>query len=134
MPGRFFDSNIVIYSASSDPFKAQTAARLLGEGGVISVQVLNEVANVARRKMGYDWDRTLSFLKTIRSLVDTVNIQLVDHDVAMLIAQRHKLAIYDSMIIAVALRVGCDTLFSEDMHGGLVIDNRLTIVNPFRDA
>ena len=33
------------------------------------------------------------------------------------------------MIAAAALDSGCDTLWSEDMHDGLVIDGRLTVVN-----
>jgi predicted nucleic acid-binding protein len=35
------------------------------------------------------------------------------------------------MIVAAALLAGCDTLYTEDMHPGLVIENRLRIVNPF---
>ena len=133
MPGSFFDSNIVLYSASADAAKVERATVLLGEGGFIRVQVLNEVANVARRKMGYDWQRTLAFLATVRSLVNVADVHLTDHDTARAVAQRHKLSIYDAVIVAVALRIGCDILFSEDMHHGLVVDDRLTIVNPFRD-
>jgi predicted nucleic acid-binding protein len=35
------------------------------------------------------------------------------------------------MIVAAALLAGCDVLYSEDMHDGLVIEERLRIVNPF---
>jgi predicted nucleic acid-binding protein len=52
MPGSFFDTNVLLYVASSDPAKADRAEQLIGAGGVISVQVLNEITNVARRKMG----------------------------------------------------------------------------------
>ena len=52
MPGSFIDTNVLVYLASGDPVKADKAERVLGEvGGVISVQVLNEFVNVARRKM-----------------------------------------------------------------------------------
>ncbi|HYE27795.1 MAG TPA: hypothetical protein VEA61_06130 [Allosphingosinicella sp.] len=45
---------------------------------------------------------------------------------------RYKLAIYDAMLVASALLVECDVLWSEDMHDGLVIEGMLTIRNPFR--
>jgi len=34
--------------------------------------------------------------------------------------------------MAAALRANCDTLYTEDMQHGQVIDNRLTVINPFR--
>jgi predicted nucleic acid-binding protein len=36
------------------------------------------------------------------------------------------------MIVAAASLSACDTLWSEDMHHGLLIDSRLRIANPFR--
>jgi predicted nucleic acid-binding protein len=42
MPGKFFDTNVLIYLASADPVKADVAENLIGQGGTISVQVLNE--------------------------------------------------------------------------------------------
>jgi predicted nucleic acid-binding protein len=35
------------------------------------------------------------------------------------------------MIIASALHAGCDTLWSEDMQDGMVIEESLRIANPF---
>jgi predicted nucleic acid-binding protein len=45
----FFDTNILVYTATSDARKPQ-AVDCLGRGGVVSVQVLNEFVHVARRK------------------------------------------------------------------------------------
>ena len=53
------------------------------------------------------------------------------HDRGLELADRWELSVYDSMIVAAALHAGCDTLYSEDMRHGLVIDGRLTITNPF---
>ena len=61
MPGSFFDSNILLYLASDDAEKADVAERSIAGGGTISVQVLNEIANVARRKMRMDWRETQRF-------------------------------------------------------------------------
>jgi predicted nucleic acid-binding protein len=62
MPVSFFDTNVLVYLASGDPAKADRAEQVVGEGGAISVQVLNELANVARRKMRLSWTDTHAFL------------------------------------------------------------------------
>ena len=69
MPGSFLDSNIVLYLASEDLLKADRAQELVAEGGTISVQVLNEIANISRRKMGLSWAETRNFLLMIRGLL-----------------------------------------------------------------
>ena len=58
MPGSFFDTNVLIYLASNDAAKADRAEAVVREGGAVSVQVLNEIANVARRKMKLSWQET----------------------------------------------------------------------------
>ena len=69
MPGSFFDSNILVYLASGDSTKAGRAQAVLRDGGTISVQVLNEVANVARRKMRMSWQETHDLLCALRGLL-----------------------------------------------------------------
>jgi predicted nucleic acid-binding protein len=69
MPGSFFDTNILIYLASGDTTKADEAEKRLAAGGSISVQVLNEITNVARRKMRLSWPETHAFLTAIRALL-----------------------------------------------------------------
>ena len=131
MPGNFFDTNILVYLAA-DPQKASRVRELIDLGGTISVQVLNEIANVARRKMRYSWERTQSLLAQVRLVLDVTPVTLVIHETGLSLARRYQLSIYDGMIAAAALAGDCDTLWSEDMHDGLVIDGRLTVVNPFR--
>ncbi|MEO5344322.1 MAG: nucleic-acid-binding protein, partial [Gammaproteobacteria bacterium SHHR-1] len=48
------------------------------------------------------------------------------------IASRYSLSHYDSLILAAALEAGCSVVYSEDMQHGQQINNRLTIINPFR--
>lgn len=69
MRTRFFDTTILAYLASADASKANVAQSLLAGGGVISVHVLNELANVSRRKMGLSWPETQAFLSTIRAFM-----------------------------------------------------------------
>ena len=132
MPGSFFDTNVLLYAASGDPAKANRAEQLIGDGGIVSVQVLNEIANVARRKMGLSWAETRAFLAAIRGLLPVRPITTEIHDTGLVLAERYGLSIYDAMIAAAALDAGCDRLWSEDMQDGMVLEDRLRIVNPFR--
>ena len=131
MPGRFLDSNIVLYLASEDPLKADRAQELVAEGGTISVQVLNEIANISRRKMGLSWAETRNFLLMIGGLLKVEPITVEIHDVGISLAERYQLSVYDSMIVSAALSAECDTLLSEDLQDGLLINGRLRVLNPF---
>ena len=134
MPGDFFDTNVLVYIASGRTEKADRAERLVRDGGTVSVQVLNEITNVARRKMRLSWDETGAFLSLIRGLLPVEPVTLITHEAGLALAQRYRLSIYDAMIVASALLADCDRLWSEDMQDGLVIDGRLRIVDPFREA
>lgn len=131
MRGDFFDTNILIYAASSDDLKFARADALLSGGGTISVQVLNEFVNVARKKMALAWPRIHHFLRGVRALIDVRPVDIAIHDRALALADRYGFHIYDALIVAAALEAGSTTLFSEDMHHGLIVDSRLRILNPF---
>ena len=132
MPGSFFDTNVLLYVTSGDPAMADRAEELIHAGGTISVQVLNEIANVARRKMGMSWTETRAFLSMIRLLLTVHAITIDIHETGLRLAERYGLSMYDAMIAASALHADCDTLWSEDMQDGIVLDGGLRIVNPFR--
>ena len=133
MNDAFFDSNVLLYTlAENDPREA-IAARLLAAGGTISVQVLNEFAAVARRKLGLSWPEVAQALDAMRALCPPpLPITLATHEAALGIAGRLGYRFYDSLVIASALEANCATLFSEDMQDGQVVEGRLTIRNPFR--
>jgi predicted nucleic acid-binding protein len=127
----FFDSNTLLYTLSSDLQKAGIAERLLDEGGTISVQVLNEVANVASRKLRMSWEEFGRTLTAIRNLCGPPQPLTVEtHESAVHLAARFHYHVYDSLIIASALASGCNVLYSEDMQHGQQIEG-LTIRNPF---
>jgi predicted nucleic acid-binding protein len=129
--GSFFDTNVLVYAASGDVTKADRAEEIIAEGGSISVQVLNELTNVARRKMGLSWAETRRFLASFRGLLTVHPLTVEVHETGIALAQRYSFSVYDAMIVASALHAGCDILFSEDMQDGMVIENRLRIANPF---
>lgn len=130
MPGSFLDTNVLVYIASADALKARRAEALLSEGGVISVQVLNELANVVRRKMRMSWPETRSFLALLRGLLAVRPLDVATHDLGLELAERYGLSTYDAMIAAAALQAGCETLWSEDLQHGMALRG-LRIVNPF---
>jgi predicted nucleic acid-binding protein len=127
----FFDTTILIYAVSEGDRRAATAETLLATGGVLSVQVLNEFAAVARRKLGMSWAETADALKSIRTLCELPRSLTVEiHESALEIAARYGYQFYDALILASAINAECDVLYSEDMQDGQKI-GELTIRNPF---
>jgi predicted nucleic acid-binding protein len=131
MPGSFFDTNVLVYLASGDAAKADRAEAILADGGAISVQVLNELTNVGRRKMRMSWPEIHAFLSSLRGLLTVHPITVETHEIGLTLAERYTLSTYDALIAASALEADCDRLWSEDMQHGLVVEGRLRIVNPF---
>jgi predicted nucleic acid-binding protein len=128
----FLDSNVLLYLLSRDASKADSAERLLKTRPVISVQVLNEVTHVCRRKLGMAWDEITQFLDLVRSFCKVVPLTEAIHDRGRAMAERHQLSFYDACIAAAAVTAGCRTLFSEDMNDGQIVGEGLMIRNPFR--
>jgi len=132
MAGEFLDSNVLVY-AFTDDARAATAQALLDRGCTISVQGLNEFANVARRKLGKSWREIRDDLAAIRTVCPTVvPIDLDTHEAALRLAERYGFAMFDALMVATALQAGSSTLWSEDMQDGMLIDGKLRIANPFR--
>src|SRR5215475_158482 len=71
MAGEFLDSNILVYAFTTDP-RAAAAQDLLERGGIVSVQGLNEFTNVARRKLGMNWEEVRDALAAIHTLVGAI--------------------------------------------------------------
>ncbi len=96
------------------------------------MQVLNEFANVMRRKLKWDWKQVEASLAVIAELLGearplTVNLRAK----AVGLARDSKLSFYDALIVAAAMEAGCEALCSEDLPHGQQF-SRVTVVNPFR--
>jgi predicted nucleic acid-binding protein len=127
----FFDTNVLLYAASEDPRQAK-ADELLRRGGVISVQVLNEFANVSLIKLRLDWPSIETALtRFCDAFEEIVPLTLATHAAAVGLARDHRVAFYDALIVAAAREAGCDTLFTEDMQDSRRFGD-LAIVNPFK--
>jgi predicted nucleic acid-binding protein len=129
----FFDTNILVYSFL-DVEKRGRALEVLAQGGLISVQVLNEFTHVALKKRRQSWTDIEAALGVIRDWFrDIVPITSATHASAVVLARDHGFAFYDALIVASAIEAGCDTLYSEDMQHARDVSG-LTIVDPFREA
>ena len=126
----FIDSNVVLYLFSSDTVKADRAESLLQSGGLISVQVLNEVASVCLRKLKMTWEDIDAVLETLKSTCEVLPVTLASHEKAVGLAKRFQISLYDANIVATAILCGADTLLSKDMQNGMSMES-VIVVNPF---
>jgi predicted nucleic acid-binding protein len=132
MASAFLDSNVLVYAFSRDE-RAFVARELLQAGLTISVQTLNEFANVARRKLRMNWHEVREALEIIRASCSAIlPLDVATHEEALRLAERYGYPMFDSLIMASALRANSEILWSEDMQHGMVIGGRLRIANPFR--
>ena len=128
----FIDTNVLLYTISSDPRKKKTAMDLCGRGGVVSLNVLNEYANVCRKKFGIkpttiktDVDHLLRKLTLIIPTIATLRHAL---DIGESTGYSH----FDSLMLATALEAECTVFYSEDLQHSQVIEGKLTVIDPFR--
>lgn len=128
----FLDTNILLYLFSADVAKADRAEALLAAGGVVSVQVLNEFASIASRKLKMPWEQIQSVLLDIRSFCKVLPLTLATHESGLALARDYGFSLYDAMVVASALEASCPVLWSEDFQDGLRVNGLLTITNPFK--
>lgn len=128
----FFDTNVLVYVVGQKDERTVTAEALLAEGGIVSVQVLNELASVSRRTLAMSWEEISDALAAIRVLCPSpVPLTINTHDSGIRIAAKYGFQLYDALIAAAALEAECTTLYSEDFQDGQVIEGRLEVRNPF---
>jgi predicted nucleic acid-binding protein len=127
----FFDTSVLLYLLSNDTEKADRVETLLAERGTISVQVLNEFAAVAIRRLKMPMSEVREILYTVRTVCDVKPVTVETHDRALAIVERYGFSLYDSLLIAAALLAGSKKLYCEDLQHGQLIDRQLRIVNPF---
>ncbi len=129
----FIDTNILIYFVKDSTGKAELIDTILlnNSENYISTQVANEFCNVALKKLNFSTGELIFSLENFAQIFNiyTVNISTIKK--ALKIKEKYAYSYYDSVIIASALQTNCSTLYTEDMHHGQIIDNRLTIINPF---
>ena len=131
----FFDTNVLVYVVGHTDERTEKAETLVAGGGLISIQVLNELASVSHRKLGMSWEEVGTALAAIRVLCPAPSpLTTETHEAGLRIAAKYGFSFYDALIAAAALEADCSILYSEDFQDGQVIEGRLTVRNPFISA
>jgi predicted nucleic acid-binding protein len=134
MSGRIFlDTNVLIYAyAAYEPLKKAQALAASNTGERwISTQVLIEFVNVSQRKLKSSWPDVQTTLIELTGNHQVVQTSATTIAKATHLAQRYGFSWFDSLIVAAALECGCETLYSEDLQHGQLIEQTLQVVNPF---
>jgi predicted nucleic acid-binding protein len=128
----FFDTNVLVYIVGQKDERTAKAEALVANGGVVSVQVLNELASVSHRKLGMSWEEIGGALAAVRDLCPSpIPLTLDTHGAGLRLAAKYGFHFYDALIAAAALEAQCTTLYSEDFQDGQLLEGRLTVRNPF---
>jgi len=141
----FLDTNIFIYALTEpkeknkkeDLQKRAVALKLLAKlfnekDIVISVQILNELHFNMLRKFKLDDELVIkSIEENVFAIALVEDLKVQTYTKAFQIRKKYNISYWDSLVVASALESSCSTLYSEDMHNNLVIENSLTIINPF---
>jgi predicted nucleic acid-binding protein len=131
MSKAFIDSNIVLYLLDTDLRKQKLAGKILLANPTLSSQVLTEVANVCKRKFKYSKEEILSLWLDLLNDCQQVPTASPTFQKAIQLVNRYKFQLFDALIVASALEANCTKLYSEVMQHQMVIENQLTIINPF---
>jgi predicted nucleic acid-binding protein len=138
-PG-FIDSNIWLYRFIINPRdadaipKQQIATTITNyQNSLISTQVVNEVCSNLIRKAGFNNAQIQILLEELAQGCEILPVSLETLQFAVKLRDRYLLSFWDSLIVASAVLADAKILYSEDMQDGLIVENTLQIVNPFRD-
>ena len=132
----FVDTNIWLYAfiAGQDPAKHQKAINLIVTTNTIfvSTQVINEVCTNLLHKQNSSEQDIRDFIADFYALYTVIELDQAQLLQASTLREKYLLSYWDGLIIASALRSNTPTLYSEDMYNGLIIEQKLQIVNPFK--
>ncbi len=137
----FIDSNVWLYhlmidstaSSALETRKRTLAINLINDvNGIVSTQVINEVCSVLKRKAAFT---ELQIKQVIESFYNRVAVVELDRQILIHGTQlrtRYGFSFWDGLIVASALSVNADIIYSEDMQDSLLIEGKITIINPLK--
>jgi predicted nucleic acid-binding protein len=129
----FIDSNIIVYLVDNrSKEKTKKAQDFLSPDFFISTQVIAENVNVCLKKLHLNKETTFDFARRVlnrfRILQITEATLLKNFEISI----KYQLSSWDSIIIATAILNSSSIIYSEDMQDGLIVENSVTIINPFK--
>lgn len=133
----FVDTNIWLYSliqTANDSMHEQAMACLCClTRPVISSQVIGEICNNLIKKARISERQLRDMIHGWYLDCEVVAANAAQHQLASRHRESYSMSYWDSLIVAAALDAGCTRLYSEDMQHRQVIEQCLTIFNPFKD-
>lgn len=98
----------------------------------MSTQVINEVCSVLKRKTNLAEEDIYQLIEEFEEQCHVINLTTFILKKASLLRTNYNLSFWDSLIVATALCADVDILYSEDMQHQLIVEEELTIINPFK--
>lgn len=130
----FVDTNIWLYAfiEAQDPEKTRIAKSVLEMPEIaISTQIVNEMCVNLIKKIQFS---EKDIQRLIKSLYKRNTVYELTEDVlraASKIREKHTFSYWDSIVAASALDCDAEYLITEDMQDRFILEDRLTIINPF---
>jgi predicted nucleic acid-binding protein len=132
-PRVFIDSNIIVYLVDNrSKEKTKKAQDFLSPDFFISTQVITENVNVCLKKLHLNKETTFDFARRILNRFRILQITEATLLKSFEISIKYQLSSWDSIIIATAILNSCSIIYSEVMQDGLIVENSVTIINPFK--
>ncbi|MCA4896805.1 MAG: PIN domain-containing protein [Cytophagales bacterium] len=129
----FIDSNIIVYLVDNrSKEKTKKAQDFLSPDFFISTQVITENVNVCLKKLHLNKETTFDFARRILNRFRILQITEATLLKSFEISIKYQLSSWDSIITATAILNNCSIIYSEDMQDGLIVENSVTIINPFK--
>ena len=133
---KFIDTNVLVYFVDGRNQAKQSIARTVIADAignpeyVMSLQVLNEFANVSLKKLGMTEDEVRQYIEAFQHM-RIVFPQSGWTVRALEIRKQYGLQFYDSLLLAAAEASGCDEFWTEDLNDGQMYCG-IKAVNPFK--
>ena len=130
----FLDTNIIIYAHSYQDMTKQHIVRevILANYFMISTHVIDEFYNICSKKLHYSITETNQKVNFLLDNYPTVPVYDHTDKIAIYLQDKYKYHFFDCLMLASALENKCKFIITEDMQHGQLIENDLTIFNPFR--
>lgn len=131
----FVDTNIWLYAfiKSEDNDKTAIAEQLIKSHKInISSQVVNELCVNLIKKAALSEPEIQELISSFFKKYSVVNVSKEIMVKASILRDEHRFSFWDSMVVSAALFSDAETLYTEDMHDGLIVEGNLRIVNPFK--
>lgn len=137
----FIDSNIWLYRflADQDPDpeedarKRKIAVSLTNLKNIaVSTQVINKTCSVLKRKVNFSETEINQLIEEFEQQCQVIDVTTFILKIASQLRMNYHLSFWDGLIVASALSGNSNILYSEDMQDGLIVEERLTIINPFK--